>query len=293
MPVLQGDQPAGDIIGGLLGAAGAFIGGQQQAKQQKAEQARQAALDAQSVSEAMQRHAEEQQRLSIEQTRADTGQVDALTKAKQEAATELHQHYLDDLARIKAETAQHKDAQEFQLKKQKLDNDLKLGLAKIHGSKDVAEVHANASIAVAQIHASATVTSAEIRASHAGRGRGAGENTGGLSEKGQQFLQMLSGTNNAADPREAKAALDQSGLSAADKGIIEGVLAGKGKGQYVTPTYKPATPRASTGLATTLRAKFKAAQAANPGLTNDQLRQAAKQDGYPDAVIDSILPGGK
>ena len=26
MPVLQGDQPAGDIIGGLLGAAGAFIG---------------------------------------------------------------------------------------------------------------------------------------------------------------------------------------------------------------------------------------------------------------------------
>jgi hypothetical protein len=70
MPVLQGDQPAGDIIGGLLGAAGAFIGGQQRAKQQKAEQARQAAQDAQAVSEALYRHAEDQKRDAREDTTA-------------------------------------------------------------------------------------------------------------------------------------------------------------------------------------------------------------------------------
>jgi hypothetical protein len=104
---------------------------------------------------------------------------------------------------------------------------------------------------------------------------------------------MLSGTNNPADPRAAKAALDQSSLSASDKGIIEGILAGKSKGEYVIPTYRPATSRAASGLATTLRSKIKAIQAANPTATNDQLRQAAKQDGYGDDVINSVLPGGK
>ena len=263
-----------------------------QAKANKAAQARQAALDAQSVAEAMQRHAHEQAMEAQGQERIDVDQQKATTEAKAEAARELHQNYLDELARLKAETQEHKDAQEFQLKKQKLDNDLKLGLAKIHGSKDVAEVHANASIAVAQIHASATVTAAQIRASHAGRSRGAAD-TGGLSPDGQKFLQMLSSTNNPADPRAAKAALDQSSLSASDKGIIEGILASKGKGEYVTPTYRPATSRAASGLATTLRSKIKAIQAQHPEITNDQLRQAAKQDGFTDETINSVLPGGK
>lgn len=76
MPVLQQDSTAGDIIGGLLGTAGAFFQGQQQAKQQKAEQARQAALDAQTVAESLWQH--------HRQADADAR---ATTKAGQEATT--------------------------------------------------------------------------------------------------------------------------------------------------------------------------------------------------------------
>lgn len=239
MPVLQGDQPAGDIIGGILGTVGSFMQGQQQAKAQKAEQARQAALDAQAVSEAMQRHAEEQARettaqgeLGIQQGELGLRQQEQVEKEKQDAATRLHQQTLDALAKAKADLQKHHDAILEQQAEQKIRNAFTEGMARIHASTDSASIHANASIASASIHAAAEVQSAGIR-------------EGGSMERLKY---------STAHPKAAAAA------------------------------------KAPTGLATTLRSVVTQTKQANPDVTNAQLRAAAKQEHYPDSVINQVLP---
>lgn len=47
-----------------------------------------------------------------------------------------------------------------------------------------------------------------------------------------------------------------------------------------------------SGRAILLREKIRQIQKANPGVTTQQLRAAAKQDGYDDATINTVLPGG-
>jgi hypothetical protein len=97
MPVLQNDNSAGDIIGGIAGTVGAFLHAQNQAKLQRADAARQAALDAQTVAETMYRHAEDAKRDTIAEN-ADTraqgefalkqkGQLDAENLDAANAAT--------------------------------------------------------------------------------------------------------------------------------------------------------------------------------------------------------------
>jgi hypothetical protein len=70
VPIIEQSNGLGDALGGLFGAAGAFINGQQQAKQQKYEQARQAAKDAQLIAETMYQHQEDAKRDTLAETKA-------------------------------------------------------------------------------------------------------------------------------------------------------------------------------------------------------------------------------
>lgn len=53
------------------------------------------------------------------------------------------------------------------------------------------------------------------------------------------------------------------------------------------------TNRKNTAEAELLRSKVKGILKANPGASSDQIRAAAKKDGYSDAVIDLVLPPAK
>ena len=233
-----------EALGGIIGAVGNYVQGKSQAQQAKADAQQKA--QAQAAAQAL-----AQQKVGIEQQNADTQQQEALTRAKQEASTELHQRATEALADAQLQLKQNHDAMAFQQAQQKINQEFALGVGKINASVTVAQVHAQASVAQAQIHAAATVQSAQIHAAATERGQDMraakkADPAANLTPQGQQFLRMLESTNNPADPRAAAAALAQSQLPESDKTIIRTMLAGK---QKPLLTGKP--PRKQAGVVRT------------------------------------------
>ena len=283
MPVLQGDQPAGDIIGGLLGAAGAFIGGQQRAKQQKADQTRQAALDAQTVAETLYRHAEDQKADAREDVRA--GQQATTFQEGQTTFQQGQEDRTHDQA-VATALAQFRHKLSYPTTWNKMRPEQKIAYlqqrmnkAQQMGDKDTAtatkdEIDQIQKPLIAAANQAAAMGRTVLATGTQARDtdvREQGEDwrtvfrvenrpskstpdSGNLTPAGQSFMDMLTNTNNPASPREAMNALGHSSLPAHDKTIIQSMLESpKMSKLYTVPNtqagdYTPRT-RAQTGTA--------------------------------------------
>ncbi|HEV7180146.1 MAG TPA: hypothetical protein VIG51_03935 [Candidatus Baltobacteraceae bacterium] len=162
-----------------------------------------------------------QQNTQFEQARESAADVLAV---KHEAAVELHQAQQDALASAKLQLQADNDRAQYALKVRQIDQQFKLGVAKIASAKTVAEIHASATLGAAQIHAAATIEAAGIHASATERGQdlthGDRVRSQNLLKRGQDLIhQDRIGSSTraqekaiASDVRLGMAALKAKGL---------------------------------------------------------------------------------
>ena len=261
MPVYDETPGWAKALGGLIGGAGNFIAGREQAKQQKA--AAEAEAEKQRRAAAL-----AQANLDLKGREVGVQESNALTNAKREAASELHQQAADALQQAKFEYGQTKDAKAFAQKQQQINQAYQLGRQKIEAGKTEAEIRAGAQESVAQIHAAATVQAASIRAASGAANRAQRASSkpdpANLSAQGKQFYSML--LANPPDTNMAQRTLNDANIPAQDKAILHALIAQQAKSGL---TQKPPTTTKPKAVKKTALDQVKEARAA--GVTDDDL----------------------
>jgi hypothetical protein len=323
MPVLQGDNSAGQILGGIAGTVGAFLNAQQQAKRQKADDARQAALDAQTVAEAMWRHQEEARRDALAQGEFDLRKqklTDDETQTAQDRAAASAVAQFQSRLNYPTNWNKMKPEQQIAYLRQRLNREQRMpGAEKLvaQTQKEIEDIQrpliaaANqaAMLGRTKLTTETQARDTDVRENHEDwrtmfrvqnrPSKGGTPSANNLTPQGQAFMDMLTGSNNPASPREALNALHQSHLPAHDQVLIQAMLESpKMSKLYTVPNTQsgdyqpPQRPQRESAHEQAMQKAINDAQAAvAQGADPDQVRnQLMARFGVPKARAEAAIP---